>query len=85
MLPAERRHVRDNRSCDIDSLPLKFNKRLFKRTPRNASCLDLRADQPSPPSTQHPSRSFLSVCADRTILALFVSSPKEVYSMSAVS
>ena len=49
MLPAERRHVRDNRSCDIDSLPLKFNKRLFKRTPRNASCLDLRADQPSPP------------------------------------
>ena len=26
MLPAERRHVRDNRRCDIDALPLKFNK-----------------------------------------------------------
>jgi hypothetical protein len=29
MLPAERRHVRDNRRCDNDALPIKFNKRLF--------------------------------------------------------
>ena len=27
MLPAERRHVRDNRRCNIDALLLEFNKR----------------------------------------------------------
>ena len=29
MFPAERRHVRENRRCDNDALPIKFNKRLF--------------------------------------------------------
>ena len=29
MFQAERRHVRDNRRCDNDALPIRFNKRLF--------------------------------------------------------